>query len=277
MNRVILSCTCDKQHIYPLPFVVKNWNYFGFIPHAIIIDYKPSFYGQRAIKEAENFCNLIFLDSKEFNPAAVATFCRYYGSCFDFPEDDWCLFGDIDLFVMKMDWWSKRDNSLMHIYPSNVYDYYDYTKYCSCYVDAQKKTWQKILNLNDTFEKCLFRDMSLIRDRNFIHKRYKKTWKEMIDEGRAFDEEFLSEKIVAWEGHPNNCQMLPRKKKKEGTAYFKDRVDRSFWENLSDPVDVHFDSGDKNIFQKLKPYLEKFCDIDWAYKYHLNFHNHKIL
>jgi hypothetical protein len=263
MNRVIVSATADRRYMSFLPILSKCWKSLGFQQTSIVVGKKLDDFAKKIIQVTECDSEVIILDPRDYNPAGVATFSRYYGSCFDYDPNDVVMFGDLDLIVLRMPWWEQRNEKSMHIYPANAYDHMAIKRFASCFIDAKVSTWRDVLNLDDDFVKCLMRDLDAIKNRYYMLPHWNKTWHQFLIEGRHFDEEFLSERIFSWKGFPNDCQMISRKKS-ANPNFFADRLDRSCWEESMDPEDIHFDVNDPNTLEKIEKHISKFCSVKWA-------------
>lgn len=236
LRRVVLAMDENSAYYFFAPIVSLLWqHYVGFCPVVMIVGTYQEWISnpqkKLVLHETRKLgAEIHFIPSlmPTYKPASVAQNSRLFISCLPMYAD--CMYvmtSDMDMLPLNRGWFNKQDTSIkVHLDYSNVYNH---EQYPLCYVGCTIETWREIMkpahpdNLLESL-KAQFTADNLGSETDGM-----KVW--------CYDEKMFGQKIKAWPGYPDSCQMFTR----EGGPPV-DRIDRSSWPaevTIQGKVDCH--------------------------------------
>ena len=164
----------------------------------------------------------------------TAQHCRYHAAVVDFPDDEWLMLSDADLFPLRRDFYHQHED-----YTGRFAFYYsngdENLRYPTCHIAARTKDWREMMDLREDWN---------------IHepmRRNLRAWFDATLKGKTPSEADLAvwvsdmwlfaARIKSKPWHPAECKMIERAGHPP-----KDRLDRSNWPasyNVADYTDAH--------------------------------------
>ncbi len=234
-KRVVLATDHNVAYYFFMPIVSTLWQkYIGYCPIIVIVgtikEWLDDPQKMLALEETRKTgAEIHFIPTIDgYKSASVAQNSRLYVSCLPMYSDTmYLVLSDMDMIPLNRTWFNKQNTQKrIHLDYSHVYDHMQYPL---CYIGCSVATWREIMkpsHPNDITESVR---SQFVFDKLIEEKDGMKIW--------CYDEKMFGEKIKAWSGYPNECQMFDR----HGCPPV-DRIDRSCWPKTFDVtkmVDCH--------------------------------------
>lgn len=228
MTKAVISTTLDDKYFYFLPIAAYCWNKIGvdvicFLPK--VENWRENEKITLAIDSIQlqwgGGVQIEFFKCHSHKEATYAQCSRLYAACFEIPEDEVLITGDIDMLVFG-DYLKQKSAGFdifgVDLTPPNQYPI--------CYISASVKAWRDAMEINGrTHQQCLDDLLGSIEDQHMRGNYWAK------DQEEAFNKISKHGSI-----HLHN-RAYP------GTQFAMNRVDRDdhHWrERLNDGlVDAH--------------------------------------
>lgn len=264
---VILSSDCNPVYSFLLPITAKAWQNLGFKPLLMLLgsEYEWESKCPKVLQELKAIGDKLITFIPCLNGYSMwttANIVRLFPGCMKLPNDDYAIVGDADLWVLKPEYITNRDETKdVHLWYANAFEHQQrqFKQYPMCHVGMNIGTWRKLFRVSDS--KSIVDSAQETLDADIgKHK----------DHDVFYNEKYFAKILAKWEGYPHRCQFINRKQLRP--EFPADRLDRSDWDlsKLDSAIDAHLPRPAINYRDSILPAMKKVLteeQLAWANDY----------